>query len=382
MMITLFNNLNMHPSLATALEKEGITTPTAVQTKVIPEALKNKDLVVQSETGTGKTLAYLLPLFEKIDPAKREMQAIILAPTHELAIQILRQIERLSENSERKVSSFSAIGNVNIERQIERLKEKPNIIVGSPGRILELIKRAKISAHTIKTIIIDEADTLMDGNNIDILKAIIKSTLKDRQIMMLSATITKQTEECAKEIMREPVFIREMSRASVPSMIEHVYFKAEERDKTEVLRKAIAALKPVRAMVFIGDREETEVCIENLKHHGLKVGGMHGHTDKMDRKTAMDDIKSGKIQVLVVSDLAARGIDIEGVTHVFNLNIPERPKEYLHRVGRTGRIGNIGMAVSIVTERELQFIKLYEKELKIQIAAKVLYRGEMIDAKK
>lgn len=380
-MIKLFNDLNMHPSLATALEKEGITAPTAVQAKVIPEALKNKDLVVQSETGTGKTLAYLLPLFEKIDPSKREMQAIVLAPTHELAIQILRQIERLSENSEVKVSSLSAIGNVNIERQIERLKEKPNIIVGSPGRVLELIKRTKISSHTIKTIIIDEADTLMDGNNIDILKAVIKSTLKDRQILMLSATITKQTEECAKAIMKEPVFIREMSRASVPSTIEHVYLKAEERDKTEVLRKAIAALKPVRALVFIGDREETEVCTENLKHHGLKVGGMHGHTDKMDRKKAMDDIKSGKIQVLVVSDLAARGIDIEGVTHIFNLNIPERPKEYLHRVGRTGRIGNAGMAVSIVTERELQFIKLYEKELKIQISAKDLYRGEMIDAK-
>ncbi|MDP3487922.1 MAG: DEAD/DEAH box helicase [Bacillota bacterium] len=381
-MIDLFSSLNMHPSLATALQKEGIVTPTEVQRRVIPEALKNKDLVVQSETGTGKTLAYLLPLFEKIDPAKKEMQAIILAPTHELAIQVLRQIERLSENSEVKPSSTSAIGNVNIERQIDRLKEKPNIIVGSPGRILELIKRTKISSHTIKTIIIDEADTLMDGNNIDILKAVVKSTQKDRQLLMFSATITKQTEECAKEMMKEPEFIREMARASVPSTIEHIYFEAEERDKTEVLRKAIGVLKPVRAMVFIGDREETEVCTDNLKHHGLKVGGMHGHTDKMDRKKAMDDFRSGKIQVLVVSDLAARGLDIEGVTHIFNLNIPEKPKEYLHRVGRTGRKGNAGMAISIVTERELQFIRVFEKDLKIEITAKDLYRGEMINAKK
>lgn len=199
---------------------------------------------------------------------------------------------------------------------------------------------------------------------------------------MFSATITKPTEECAKEMMKAPEFIREMTKASVPSAIEHVYFVAEERDKTEVLRKAIAALKPVRAMVFIGDREETEVCTDNLKYHGLKVGGMHGHTDKLDRKKAMDDFKSGKIQVLVVSDLVARGIDIEGVTHIFNLNIPEKSKEYLHRVGRTGRKGNAGMAVSIVTERELQFIKLFEKDLKIGIAAKDLYRGEMINAKK
>ncbi|MBS3950948.1 MAG: DEAD/DEAH box helicase [Peptococcaceae bacterium] len=381
-MIKLFSHLKMHPSLAVALHAEGITTPTDVQRSVIPEALKNKDLVVQSETGTGKTLAYLLPLFEKIDPVRKEMQAIILAPTHELAIQILRQIERLSENSEIKLSSASAIGNVSIERQIDRLKEKPNIIVGSPGRVHELIKRRKIAAHTIKTIIIDEADTLTDESNIDVLKAVIKSTQKDRQLLMFSATITKRTEECAKEMMKEPEFIKERARASVPATIEHIYFEAEERDKTEVLRKAIGVMLPSRAMVFIGDREETEVCTDNLKYHGLRVGGMHGHTDKIDRKRAMDDFKSGKIQVLVVSDLAARGLDIEGVTHIFNLNVPEKSKEYLHRVGRTGRKGNVGMAVSIVTERERQFIRLYEKELKITIAAKDLYRGEMIDARK
>lgn len=377
-----FNHFKMHPSLVTALQIEGITTPTTVQTKVIPEALKNKDLVVQSETGTGKTLAYLLPLFAKIDPAKREMQALVLAPTHELAVQILRQIERLSQNSEVKATSASAIGNVNIERQITKLKEKPNIIVGSPGRVLELIKRAKISAHTIKTIIIDEADTLLDDRNIDAIKAIVKSTPRDRQLLMFSATITKKTEECAKALMLEPEFIRETGAASVPATIEHIYFEAEQRDKFEVLRKTIAALKPARAMIFIGDREETEVCTDNLTYHGLKAAGMHGHTDKMDRKQALDDFRSGRIQLLVASDLAARGLDIEGVTHIFNLDIPETPKAYLHRVGRTGRKGNKGMAVSIVTERELQFIRLYEKDLGIKITAKALYKGSIIGAEK
>jgi len=381
-MVELFSNLKLHDSLVAALHKEGITTPTEVQSMVIPEAMQGKDLVVQSETGTGKTLAYLLPLLMKINLAQKEMQAIILAPTHELAMQILRQIERLSQNSELKASSTSAIGNVNIARQVERLKEKPQIIVGTPGRVLELIKRRKIAAHTVKTIIVDEADTLTDENNLGIINAVIKSTQKDRQLLMFSATITKSTEECAKQMMNDPEVIRANTAASVPVTIEHIYLMAEQRDKLEVLRKAIGVLRPLKALVFIGDREETKVCTDNLTYHGLKVAGMHGHSDKMDRRKAIDDFRSGQINLLVVSDLAARGLDIEGVTHIFNLDIPEDAKGYLHRVGRAGRMGRVGTAVSIVTERELQFVKLYEKDLKIRIVAKDMYRGTVIDAKR
>ena len=301
-MIDTFSQLNIIPSMISALKTEGITIPTQVQRTVIPEALKNRDLVVQSETGTGKTLAFLLPLFHKIDPALREMQALILAPTHELVIQILRQIERLAQNSEIKASATSAIGNVNIERQVKTLREKPHIIVGSPGRVLELIKRGKITSHTIRTIIIDEADRLTDANNVQTVKAIVKSTLRDTQLLMFSATITKQAEECAKEIMKTPEFLRERVMASVPPTIEHIYFEAEQRDKAQILRKAIVALHPVKALVFIGDREETDVCTTNLNFHGLKAEGMHGHSDKMDRKRAMDNFKSGKTRLLVVSD--------------------------------------------------------------------------------
>lgn len=381
-MIDLLNNLNMNPSLVEALRKEDITTPTEIQRRVIPEVLKNKDLIVQSETGTGKTLAYLLPLFEKIDTSKKEMQTIILAPTHELAIQILRQVELLSQNSGIKVSSVLVIGNVNVERQVERLREKPHIIVGSLTRILELIKKRKISAHTIKTIIIDEADSLMDDNNIGKLKEVIKSTLKERQLMLFSASITKKTEARAKEIMKKPEFIKEEGIASVPASIDHMYFITEQRDKLEVLRKVIGILNPSKALVFIGHREETDVCKDRLSHYGLKVEGIHGQSEKMDRKRIIDEFKSGKIHILVASDIASRGLHIEGITHVFNLNIPEKYRDYLHRVGRTGRKGNSGIAISIVTERELLFINMFEKALKIKIAAKDMYRGTIIDAKK
>jgi len=374
-----FSDFQIAPSLVQALHKEGITEPTAVQTKVLPLALLGKDLVVQSETGTGKTLAYLLPIFHKIDPAKKEMQALIIAPTHELAMQILRQIGRLAENSEIKASYTAAIGNVNIERQIENLRAKPNIIVGTPGRIHELIKRKKIAAHTIVAIVIDEADTLISGDNADTIRAIIKSTPRDRQLLMFSATITKSTEQCALDIMREPEFIKDENRAAVPTTIEHLYFVADERDKVEVLRKAIAALKPQKAIIFIGDREEAGLVVEKLNYHGLMAQGLHGHVDKVDRKRAMDDFRSGKTPLLVVSDLAARGIDIAGITHIFNLNIPENPGDYLHRVGRTGRQRNRGTAVSIATPRELQYVRLYEKALNIKISAKDLYKGQVVE---
>lgn len=378
----LFEELKMNPTLATALKKENIITPTDIQSKVIPEALENKDLVVQSETGTGKTLAYLLPLYEKVDTTKREMQAIIIAPTHELALQIQRQIDRLSQNSELMVTSTSAIGNVNIERQIEKLREKPHIIVGSPKRILELIKKKKISAHTIKTIIIDEADKLVDENNFKDIKEIIKCTLKERQLIMVSASITKDAEKRAKEIMKEPLFIVQKGSAMVPATIEHIYFLAEQRDKIEVLRKVVRILNPQKAMVFIGERGEADLCTEKLKYHGLKAETIHGHNKKIERKSVMDGFRSGKIQLLVASDIAARGLDIEGVTHIFNLNLPEQPDEYLHRVGRTGRNGKKGVAVSIVSEKELQFLKKFENSLKINISPKDMFSGEIVDLKR
>lgn len=381
-MIEFFNNLKVNPSLATALQKQGITDLTQVQMKAIPEAILNKDLVVQSETGTGKTLAFLIPLFVKIDASKREMQAIILAPTHELVLQIIRQIDLLAQNSEIKMTSTPIIGNVNIERQIEKLRDKPHIIVGTPGRVLELIKKKKIAAHTVKTIVIDEADTLTGENNIEAIKDIVKCTMKDRQLLMFSATITKQTETRANEMMKSPEFIKEKGAATVPEAIEHHYFLAEERDKLEVLRKVIAIVKPEKALVFIGAREDADYCTNRLRFHGVKVDALHGHTDKKDRKRIMDDLRAGKIPVLVVSDIAARGLDIQGVTHIFNLNMPEQAKDYLHRVGRTGRIGNKGVAISIVTERELQFIEEYERALKIEITQKDMFKGNLIDIKK
>lgn len=375
-----FEALLSNPSLVAALAKDKITVPTEIQRRVIPEALKNKDLVVQSETGTGKTLAYLLPLFEKIDVTSKLMQAIILVPTHELAVQILRQVERLSRDSEIKVTGATMIGNVNIDRQIEKLKEKPHIIVGSPGRVLELIKKKKITAHTIKTIVLDEADRLLDDSSFESVRAVIKSTLRERQMMLFSATIPRQAVEKAKELMKEPEIIAGEEKASIPATIEHLYFLAEQRDKIEVLRKLVRIMNPQKALVFVNKSEEIDVMTAKLRYHGLEAEGIHGSNFKSDRKKTMEAFRAGKIQLLIASDVAARGLHIEDVTHIFNLSMPEDPRDYLHRAGRTGRNGNSGVAVSIVTQREMPLVRAYEKAFNIHLAPKEMYEGKVIDA--
>lgn len=373
-----FRDLGIAPSLLIGLEKSGFKTPTEIQQNAIPIALENKDIIGQSETGTGKTLAYLIPILNKIN-VNKELQAIILAPTHELVIQIQRQIEALAKASNIDIISAVIIGNVNIKRQIEKLKEKPNIIIGTPGRIVELLKLRKIKAHTVKTIVIDEADRMLDKYNIDSVKAVIKSTLKERQLMIYSATISNETEKIAKDIMNKPQIIKVKEKQTVAEDISHMYFVCEKRDKIVLLRRLVRSINPEKAIVFINNSDEIEIMTQKLKFHKLKAEGLHGTSIKTDRKKAMDDFKSGKIQLLVASDIAARGLDIKGVTHIFNLDIPKDPKYYLHRAGRTGRAGNTGVAISIVTEQELALIKKYERTFNIDIAHKDIYMGKIVD---
>lgn len=378
----LFESMELDQSLVKALKKANITIPTDIQQKAIPEACENKDIIMQSSTGTGKTLAYLLPLFEKLSADKKEMQAIILVPTHELAIQVERQIEMLSQNSDIKATSTPIIGDVNILRQIDKLKLKPHVIVGTAGRILELIQKRKISTHTIKTIIIDEADRLLDDNNIDTVKAIIKTTLKERQILVCSATITQRTIERARQLMKEPQIIASESNIGVPDTIEHIYFVAEQRDKIDILRKLVRMINPEKAIAFFANNSDIMVSEEKLQFHKLRAGGIHGSNVKADRKKTMEDFKSGKLQLLIASDIAARGLDIEGVTHIINVHIPERSMDYLHRAGRTGRNGKAGVSISIVTEKEIELIRKFEKELKIKIEPKSMFNGNIIDYKR
>lgn len=378
-MANLFESLGLNSALVEALKKEGISEPTEIQMKSIPLALENKDIIGQSETGSGKTLAFLLPIFQKIDPSKRETQAIILAPTHELVVQIDKQIKLLSQNSNLNITSTTIIGEVNVKRQIDKLKEKPHIIVGSSGRVLELIKKKKISAHTIKTIVIDECDRLLDQNNITSVKEIIKSTMRDRQLMIFSATITEKTLDIAKDLVKDAEIIKAKETLVVNPNINHLYFLTEQRDKIELLRKLLASTNPKRAIVFINETDNIQMTTLKLQYHHINAQSIHGSSSKEERQKTLEDFRKGKTQVLVSSDLAARGLDIKGLTHIFNLDLPENPKDYLHRTGRTGRAGNSGVAISLVTKVELSKITRYKKDFNIKIDEKTIYKGRIMD---
>lgn len=377
-----FDTLGVNAALVAGLKKGGIEVPTGIQTQVIPVALLGKDIIGQSATGTGKTLAFLLPIFERIDTSRRETQSIIIAPTHELAIQILRQVEMLAKNSGLPVTSTSIIGNVNIARQVDKLKERPHILVGSAGRILELIQKKKITSQTVMTIVIDEADRLLDDKNLDVVKAVVKTTLRERQIMLFSATITPETLVQAKKFMFEPEIITVEGQVGDMPDITHLYFLAEQRDKIEVLRKIVALINNERVLIFINRSEEIESIAAKLEYHGLKAAGIHGSSFKGDRKKSLEDFRKGKIQLLVASDVAARGLDITGVNYVFNLDVPEDPQVYLHRVGRTGRAGKSGIAMSIIAQKELALVHKYEKLLNIKIMPKYMSGGKILDVVK
>jgi ATP-dependent RNA helicase DeaD len=370
-----FDKLGLSEDLVKGLKMMGITEPTEIQQKAIPWSLANKDVIGQSQTGSGKTLAYLLPLFAKIASEKREMQALILVPTHELAMQIDNTVRQLSEKSGIPVTSASIIGDVNVKRQVEKLREKPHIIVGSAGRIIELIKMKKINAHTVKTIILDEGDKLLNDKNITVVKAIIKTTMKDRQLMVFSATVTEKAVSIAKELMNAPEVIKVKEENMVNPDIEHLYVQCEQRDKIEMLRKLVAATEPSKAIIFINKSDDIQITTSKLQFHNINAYSIFGTAAKEDRKNAMEGFRSGKYRLLVASDLAARGLDIAGVSLIFNLDIPEDHREYLHRAGRTGRQGMPGTCISIVTEKEIPTINKLQREFNIEISPAKIYKG-------
>ena len=375
-----FNELNINNSIVVGLEKQNITIPTAIQETAIPFALENKDIIAEAHTGTGKTLAFLIPIFEKINVEKREMQAIILAPTHELVVQIESQIKLLSTNSGINVTSLSIMGESNIEKQIKKLKEvKPHIIVGSPGRILDLIKKKKITAHTIKTIVLDEADNLLSKNKPVIIKDIIKSTMKDRQLMFFSASINKETLNLAKTLVKDVEIIKIENKSEINPKIEHICILGSLRDRFENLRKLLAAEQPQRSIVFVNNNTDLRQINEKLQYHKVKSTAIYGNASKEERQRALDAFRRGKCNVLVSSDLSARGLDIPEVSHIISLDFPVNPDEYLHRAGRTARGNNSGVSLCLITNKDIEILQSYEKAFGIEFTVKKLYGGKLMD---
>jgi superfamily II DNA/RNA helicase len=372
-----FVALDVSPDLVAALGKQEIFEPTAIQVAALPVLRAGKDAYLHAETGTGKTLAYLLPLFERIDPQLAATQLAIVAPTHELSIQIQRQCTDLAQNSGRALRILLLIGGTSMDRQVEKLKKKPHVVVGSPGRIRELIGKGKLKAAHLRAIVVDEADRLLHEESLPALKAILQAAPRDRQLVFASATQDQKTRDTIAGFAPDLVML-EAGETAVNANIEHLYVVCEERDKPDVLRKLLHALKPERAMIFADRADTAELVAARLAHHKIPTADLSAAMDKLDRKRAMDEFRSGAVPVLLASDVAARGLDIKGISHVFNLDVPAQSKAYLHRVGRTARAGAAGQAVTLVTPGEQRLIRRYRNQLGIALTRVEVSGGRVL----
>jgi ATP-dependent RNA helicase DeaD len=371
-----FTDLSLPSELIAALSKQQIVDPSPIQIAAIPPLVAGKDAYLRAETGTGKTLAYLLPLFTRIDPAQAATQVVIVAPTHELAIQIHRQSCELALNATRAIRSVLLIGGTSIDRQIDKLKAKPHLVVGSPGRIVELIERSKLKMAHIRAVVIDEADRLLNDESLNWIQKIVSAAPAGRQLIFASATIEQQTRRVLEILAPDAVMLRG-GTSSVNERIEHLYLICEDRDKPDVLRKLLHAFDVPCSIVFVHRNDVAEEVASKLTHHKLAVADLNSELSKMNRKRAMDGIRSGAIRIMIASDIAARGLNIPVVTHIFNLDVPTMSKAYLHRVGRTARAGAKGTAVSLVTETEARLIRRYERDLSISLKCIRVLNGEI-----
>lgn len=353
------------------LKSLNITAPTSVQQNVIPKILENKNVVFQSETGTGKTFTYLLPIIKKIHETSTNdaIKAIICAPTFELASQI-----KQATMSVTSLKTALFIGGAPIKRQIESLKEKPQIIVGTTARILELIKLKKIKTNNLTTIVFDESDRLIKKETIDDVYDLLKIIPETAQIIACSATIDEKT----KKIFSGEVILMPQEDV-LKKNITHWAIYAEQRNKIDTLRKLILAEKPEKALIFTSRADQVENIHSKLVYKNIECVALHAKADKQKRKSAIDKFKSGKIKYLVTSDLSARGLDIPGVSHVIQMDLPSDNDFFVHRAGRTARAGKKGINIVIGDEYEMNKYALLEKKLGIIVYPKEIYNGKITE---
>lgn len=353
------------------LKSLNITTPTSVQQNVIPTILENKNVIFQSETGTGKTFTYLLPIIKRIyeTSTNEGIKAIICAPTFELASQIKQAAMSITSL---KTALF--IGGAPIKRQIESLKEKPQIIVGTTARLLELIKLKKIKTNNLFTIVFDESDRLIKKETIEDVYDLLKLIPQTTQIIACSATIDEKT----KKVFTGEVILMPQEDV-LKKNITHWAIYAEQRNKIDTLRKVILAEKPEKALIFTSRADQVENIYSKLNYKNIECVALHAKADKQKRKSAIDKFKSGKIKYLITSDLAARGLDIPGISHVIQMDLPSDNDFFVHRAGRTARAGKKGINLVIGDEYEMNKYALLEKKLGIIVYPKEIYNGKITE---
>lgn len=356
-MIT-FYDLGLSPQLIKSISDMGFEAATPIQEKTIPPALQGFDLIGQAQTGTGKTAAFGIPLIELCEPTFRTIQKLVVAPTRELAMQVAEELNKLGQHT--GIKAVPIYGGQDFQRQLRTLKNRPHIIVGTPGRLLDHIGRRTIRLDDVQTIVLDEADEMLQMGFIEDIEKILEVLPEERQTLLFSATMPPRIQALAQRFMKDPLIIKIQSKEVTVSNIEQQYIELHEKQKFDALCRLLDIHSPELAIVFGRTKRRVDELAEALSKRGYDAEGIHGDLTQGKRESVLRKFKEKTIEVLVATDVAARGLDVSGVTHVFNFDIPQDPESYVHRVGRTGRAGNTGLAITFVTPREISHLKTIE----------------------
>ena len=360
--MTNFSELNISESTLRSVKRMGFEEATPIQEGTIQFAMAGRDVLGQAQTGTGKTAAFGIPLIEKIDPKNPNVQALVIAPTRELAIQVSEELYKIGYD--KRVKILSVYGGQEIGRQIRALKNKPQIIVGTPGRIQDHINRRTLKLDDVQTLVLDEADEMLNMGFIDDINAILENVPEERQTLLFSATMPPAIRKIAETFMKNPEVVKIKAKELTMENIEQFFVKATEREKFDVLSRLIDVQKPELAIIFGRTKRRVDELSQALGLRGYLAEGIHGDLSQAKRISVLRQFKEGKIDILIATDVAARGLDISGVTHVYNFDIPQDPESYVHRIGRTGRAGKQGTSITFVTPREMGYLRIVEETTK------------------
>lgn len=365
--MTTFSDLNLSKKVYQAISDMGYEEPSPIQVQSIPKVLDGIDLIGQAQTGTGKTAAFGIPIIELVTTTK-PVQALILTPTRELAIQVAGEMRKIAKY--KRVKTLPIYGGQSIGSQIRALQQGVQVVIGTPGRVLDHLRRGTLKLDKVRTVVLDEADEMLDMGFIEDIESILRETPNERQTLLFSATMPPEVKRLSVRYMKDPESVAiNRGEVAVP-LIEQVFYKVLERTKLESLCRIVDSEEVELGIIFCRTKRGVDELSDALMARGYLADGLHGDLSQAQRDRVMRKFRTNDIQLLIATDVAARGIDVENVTHVINYDVPQDPESYVHRIGRTGRAGKKGLALTLVTPPEFKMLKLIEKETKTKVTAR------------
>ena len=364
-MTPTFADLQLSPRVLRAIDALGFEEPTPIQAQTIPLLLAGQDVLAQAQTGTGKTAAYALPIVERVELARRGVQALVLAPTRELAVQVAEAIHDLGQT--RELAVLPIYGGQAYDRQLKGLRAGVHVVVGTPGRVMDHIRRGTLDLSTVRTVVLDEADEMLDMGFVEDIEFILDQVPAERQIALFSATVPRRIEVLARHYLRDPQRVTVAHEARTASQTRQMYVETPQRGKVDALTLILDLESPASSIVFCRTKREVDEVAETLQARGYSAVAVHGDINQAQRERLLRAFRDGRAELLVATEVAARGLDIPDVTHVFNYDIPDDADAYIHRIGRTGRMGREGDAITFVTPREQRQLRFIEKQIHRQL---------------